>query len=94
MGIWRYSHEHRGAPRPMGAEGARLRRGLCRRVVEGERVQKVQRVQRVQRGRYRPSGDEYEDSVTCLASRLTRHSGSVSRQLESSFMCSLRANFG
>ena len=37
----------------MGAEGARLRRRLCRRVVEGEKVQKVQRVQRVQRGRYR-----------------------------------------
>ena len=33
---------------------------LCRRVVKG----KVQRVQRVQRGRNRPSGDEYEVSVT------------------------------
>ena len=29
----------------------------------GVRVQRVQKVQRVQRGRYRPAGDEYEDSV-------------------------------
>ena len=65
-------------------KGARLRRGLCRKVVfqgatalwaegggiaighalSGVRVQRVQKVQRVQRGRYRPAGDEYEDSVT------------------------------
>ena len=54
--------------RPLGAKGARLRRGLCRRVVFAfaqvawkrvQKVHKVQRVQRVQRVWYRPSGDEF-----------------------------------
>ena len=63
----------------MGAEGVwwRLRRSMQppsfgrgwrrrrRRIGASlKKVQRVQMVQKVQRGRYRPTGDEYKDSVT------------------------------
>ena len=73
----------------MGAEGARLRRRLCRRVVEGERVQKVQRVQRVMDCRFAAISfimPPKAADVTVLAfvsSLLPRHSSGGRRRYES-----------